>query len=992
MVVCLLTSLQSLLSPPSLSLQLRACAKERLEVVQCLLSGSSSEPLPNLAGNESPIHMACERGNHKIASALLEHSAKLIFAAQSENKTPLHIACSKGDLQMVKIMAECIRSLVRGNDKELDPSPLDAKDKLGRTPFFIACYYAHIAIVRELCQLKEDVGDAVTLDVNSSVFDSYRTPLHAAVTKGSLEIVELLLSLEDTKKDVEARPSQNTHEKFLNLIETRRHGRILSPTESDSSSIAEQLSPTDTLIRPISIGNFRTQFTESTSSLCDTGNRSQMDTRGQTEHTETSASQPRSASIQVQANFTLPPRKSSVERSGGSPSSLRQLITSKGRSVSDVSSQGETRALGIFESSRDELMVGVRGPSSGKTFNQLMLTPLAEACALGHDNIAEALLKYGSCDESGLACRIAHLTQSYEIMHHILTRYCFVLKEKIDRGNSTDMEHISTTAPGLQLSWNAKKLSEVKGEWFKSSAVYSIDEPAGSIEQNDDGTDTTEIKRNLRRTKPLQLRQLTLTEMPIREMNLSKNNLKSLPLEIFYLEHLKDLSLSHNRLVMLPEPEGGEWRCSRLENLNLSHNSLLHLPACVWMLPNLRKICVAHNKLTSFSENSIPKGEVSKVLSSIDLSNNSLSPTLPDFIFEFPSLKKAYLYKNKLSCLPHTMWLCPTLQELELYNNELKSLPWCEPHKEPESAGKSLVGDTILQQSDQVLTGVVQLNAATANNPFSRQKSSLYRSIRPTGIQELSWVNYSAVNTESYDYSDLKKLDVSHNHLTAFPEALPCLAPNLTELKMTHNPIRFIDLQHVPQSMKKLNCRNCEVELVGNVISPEQFKQTVRMCHGPVEIFQGKPCQHRNHARLNHLISFNLGYNRIKHFQLIHHRPYEQRKEEDPGEHSMEKEFQASLSSLDLLYPALENLDLSHNDLRGLFNPNIGHQSHLKSIKLHSNSELERIPFQFSCLKKSKDFTELTMTDLPKLYEPPKEYQKAGLSHVLTYMRSCLKE
>lgn len=955
-------------------------------MVQCLLSGSSSEPLPNLAGNESPIHIACERGNHKIASALLEHSTKLIFAVQNENKTPLHFACGKGDLQMVKIIAESIRSLIRGNDKELEPSPLDAKDKLGRTPFFIACYYGHVDIVRLLCQLKEDVGDSVTLDVNASVFDSYRTPLHAAVSKGSLEIVRLLLSLEDTKKDVEARPSQNTHEKFLSLIETKRHGRILSPTES-IGSITEQLSPTDISFRPISMGNFKAQLTESISSRGDTGNQSQMDTKGQTEHTETSTSQPRSESIQIRPNFTLPARKTSVEQNGGSPSSLRRLLT-KNRSGSEVS-QGE-RALGIFESSRDELMVGVRGPSSGKTFNQLMLTPLAEACALGHDKIAEALLKYGSCDESGLACRIAHLTQSYDLMHHILTRYCFVLKEKIDRGNSTDMEQISSTGPGLQILWNGKKLSELKGEWFINSAVYSLDEPASSLEQSDDGKDMTETKRNLRRTEPVQLRQLTLTEMPIREMNLTKNNLKSLPLQIFHLEHLTDLSLSHNRIIMLPEAEGDKWRCTRLENINLSHNNLIKLPACVWMLPNLRKICVAHNKLTSFSQDSIPKGELSKVLSSIDLSNNSLSPTLPDFIFQFPSLKKAYFHKNKLSHLPNTMWLCPTLQELEVYNNELKSLPLCGPHKEPESAGKLLVGDTILQQSDQVLTGVVQLNAAS--NPFSKQKSSLYRSIRPTGIQELSWVNYSAVNTESYDYSELIKLDVSHNKLTVFPEALPCLAPNLTELKMTHNPIRFIDLQHVPQAVKKLNCRNCEVELIGNVISPEQFKQTVRICHAPVDNFQGKPCQHRNHARLNHLISFNLGYNRIKHFQLVHHRPYEQRNEEDPGEHPMEKEFQASISSLDLLYPALENLDLSHNDLRGLFNPNIGHQSHLKSIKLHSNPELERIPFQFSCLKKSKDFTELTMTDLPKLYEPPKEYQKAGLSHVLTYMRSCLKE
>ena len=900
---------------------------------------------------------------------------------------------------MVKVICDRIRSYVTAPDfKDVDSLPPNMKDKLGRTPFFIACYYGHFDIVREFCQLKEDLGKDMTLDVNSAVFETNRTPLHAAVCKGSLDTVSLLLSLEDTNKNVKARPSQATQDAFLHLIELKRHGRMLSPDESMIVEEGPRLrSPTGTPIhRPPPISHYGTMSGRQDRgggmhATTNSGFTSQ--TREETETTTQTSAYATATSPPWLSNFTMPvvphklspntPHKSTLSLEPQSPQSDIDGVLPAG---------GGTRALGIFLNHREELVVGKREQTGGKNFNQLMLTPLAEACALGHNEIAEALLSYGGFDSSGVACRITHLAQSYDLMQYILAHCCSVIKEKTDLGTSTVFEQ-TLTAPGLQLAWGNKKLPEVRGEWFTDSATYYVDKPPSSEGDGDDETDAVKSEgyRNLRRIEPLQLSQLTLKEMPIRELNLSKNNLKSLPLEVFQLEHLADLWLQNNRIVELPEAKDGEnWKCKRLERLNLSHNNLLRLPACLWMLPNLKRFCASFNNITAFSADDIPEGELSSVLTYIDLSHNHIYPELPPFLFEFPSLKKAFFSSNKLIRLPSTIWTCPTLKELTVSHNELTALPLCEPVVEPPPTEAAPGGYTILHQSDQVLTGVVQVKPTTSSNPY-KQKSSLYRSIKPTGIQELSWVNYSVVNTESYDYSELTKLDVSHNKLTAFPEALPCLAPNLTELYMSRNQISFIDIQYVPQSIKKLYCRNCEVEFVGNVIDPEQFKQAVRSCRCPMENFEGKPCQHRNHVRLSHLTSLNLGHNRIEHFQLIHRRPYDHHAG-DPGNHPLEKAFQASLSSLDLLYPALENLDLGENNLHGLFNPNIGHQTHLKSIKLHSNPELERIPFQFSCLKKSKDFTELTMSNLPKLYEPPVEYQKADLSHVLSYMRSCLKE
>ena len=980
----------------------RACAKQRLEVVQCLLSRSSNKPLPNISGNDSPIHVTCERGSHKIARALLDHSPRLMYATQIDNLTPLHIACTKGDLEMVTIICDCIRSYVTTDVKEGDTLPPDVRDKSGVTPFFIACRNGNLEIVKEMIRLKKDLGNCSTFDVNLPQATTNRTPLHAAVSKGNLETVRLLLTLEDTDMNVEALPSPTTQDVFLHNIEMKRHGLLLPSDDNDLSSSFEgslprSVTPTS-LNRPPSVAYAQTvghQNFLSSSYAAGTGFNSVM------EDTNTSSTGPAYPSMTTSlVNFTFPvPRKLPRSRTP----ILKRKSEREDTTTDDAAADGENRALAIFLTPREDIVVGKRERTGGKMFSKLELTPLAEACALGHEDIAEELLKYSGHDMTGLACRIAHLTQSYDLMQHILARSCSMVQKK-RMGHHSSSSSSSSSSSGKQglkselrlcISWSGKRLPEVRGEWFADSTVYYVKK-----HQSGDDNDEIEEEESLRtesgwsqqRVNPLDLRQVTLTEMPIKELHLKGNNLKSLPLQIFQLEHLTELAVHNNRIVELPEAKGGGgWKCSRLETINLSHNNLLRLPACLWTLPSLTKICISHNSISMFLESDIPLGgTLSQVLVHLDLSSNSIGPSLPAFLFEFPSLEKALFSKNKISELPNTMWLCPTLQELKLNNNELVTLPWSKPNLEGTSADSSSVSGAGLFQQNQVLTGVVQMKPNTGDNPYLKPKSSLYRSIKPFG-GELSWVNYCVVNTESYDYSLLKKLDLSKNKLSHFPEALPCLAPNLTELTVSQNPIRFVDVQHVPQSMKKLVCRNCEIELVGNVMSAEESKLTVQVCRCLVDTYEGKSCQHRNHPRLNNLTSFDLSQNRVKHFQLIEHHSHSQQNRKDPGELLVEKVFQPNLSSLQLLYPALENLDLSKNNLQGLFNPNIGHQSHLKSIKLNGNPELERIPYNFSHLK-SKDFTELSMSDLPKLCEPPVEYQGADLSHVLTYMRSCLKE
>lgn len=114
----------------------------------------------------------------------------------------------------------------------------------------------------------------------------------------------------------------------------------------------------------------------------------------------------------------------------------------------------------------------------------------------------------------------------------------------------------------------------------------------------------------------------------ITRIDLSDNQLHSLPPEIFQLQSLRTLNLDRNHLdeLLLLAPfarSSAEQGCPYLEILsveknqltsvadslfdlrffpqlrlvNLAYNKLRHLPSTVWRLPSLRELNVAHNEI-----------------------------------------------------------------------------------------------------------------------------------------------------------------------------------------------------------------------------------------------------------------------------------------------------------------------------------------------------------------------------------------------------------
>ena len=968
---------------------------------------------------------------------------------------------------MVELLLQTIKLYAHSDeyDRENEIS-LDFRDELGRTPLYNACYYGFFNVVKLLVEFQQE-NSYVSMNVNAAVKNTQRTPLHVAARKGSLEIVRLLLSLDDIDVNLEGRPSGRTPGKLIRIYQTNIHGRVIpeklskmgesyQEIDGDEGSVEIPKHPSRSSTMspnmPLSPPGTRspTPFTEfeSTSSLfVRSGSNTPRSSTGSISpgfHIDDSIGfvAPVPSAVESRKHSTgsnsgshtltrtISPRpfitaqqKKRVKKTSINEPTLTKLEEESSSSSSEVSfekkrirSQTDTNAMEIGESNlrvvedpktgKLEIVVKesdlVSSSASGKEFDSIFMTPLAEACACGHTKIMKLLLKHGARDDSGLACRIAFLIQRYDMMRLILG-YHTVLKE-----SASPEDDIEEGEPiqNLELHWSYMKLPLCDGEWIgKEGEFYPI---CKDREKDLDDTGYTGSSGSSSELKPVSNAspQVIVKFDAITMVQMDNNRLQVIPIELFQLQNVQKINLSHNKITKLPTMEehfsGNSknemkglmgWACPCLTELNVSKNELVSIPLSVWGLPHLSRLLCAKNKISSLlpETGAISDEILSSSIEIVDLSGNHLNGKISQFIFELPSVRILNLSSNRITDLPETIWGCTTLQELNLSDNQLQKLPLCETeHVYSQSLYHSNSGNYAppvpIQKAGQVLGGRAIIKAVQID-----RNKSLYQKA-PSTIRALNTAQEVMGNhsIESYEYSSLQKLTLSSNKFSTFPEALPCFAPNLVDLDISRNShLESIDVQFLPFSLKKLVARNCQITKIGNVISRASHSRVVQNCrHGETA---GLACQHRSHLRLPNLTTLDLQGNRITYMQLIRHKQNPESEKENVG--TLEQEFDHKVApALDLLYPSLEGLNLSANKLIGKFNPNIGHQSHLKWIKLGKNHDLTAIPMEFANLKNSRQLTQLEMDDLPNLVEPPAEYKGANLNHLLTYMRSRLKE
>lgn len=875
----------------------RATFYEQTEVVKLMLSSSKSQPLYNPNTRETSLLMACRRGYYDITEALLEHSPQLAFLSEAQNNfSPLHLACSKGYTSLVGLLLQAIQKYADSNEIVTN---LDFCDKLKCTPLYKACYYGHYDIVKLLIKKNSKY---VTIDINATMHNQ-RTPLHAAVAKGNAEIVRLMLTLEGINTEIIGQPSKYTLAKLtkscqdIKAVPLETPEIVKSPSDNISFSFENEV---EQLLRIRSVSLYSDDL-------------------------EKLKFDPESPSLDKVVSF-----EEQTDKFVENPSHehLEDQVTDKesdpeGKEVTEVTEVLPMEDMDIDYTIFEDPTTGqisISESSKGmNSSNQLLISPLTEACACLNSEMLEILLSHGVRDSNGVACRIAHIAHRPDLIKLILSYH-------ILRGKESKVD--SDTEAYLELQWNYKKLPVCTTEWL--------------------GDDKGVYQASILPYSP----KIKYYSYSIGIIHLDHNQIAEVPAELFQLKNVREIDISYNkitRLITTVFESDEEWRCPCLEELNVSNNRLTRIPSSIWSLAKLSTIKLSNNKLeTLLPETGSIEKESSPSIKTVDLSSNLLKNEISSFIFELPGLRILNISNNKISGLPGSVWKCTTIQDLNISNNCLKNLP-----------------------------------VKNCRRKIPRVNTMFTLHDKPSRTTNRS----SFIVMQSYDYSALQILNLSNNKMSEFPDYLPCYAPNLTELTISGNMIPEIDLKFLPSTLKNLIANDCGITKFGNVISMTKSQQIMENCrHPPEHDHEYNYCSHRIHKQLIFLNKIELSGNKLSALQLVYHPPSSDTNYEDL------EFYDSNIMPANLLYPNLEILDVSSNCLTGEFNPNIGHQTSLRSINLNNNPQLEKIPMEFAYLKKSKNLMQLKMKGLDNLVEPPVEYREAGLNHLLTYMKSRLKK
>ena len=417
---------------------------------------------------------------------------------------------------------------------------------------------------------------------------------------------------------------------------------------------------------------------------------------------------------------------------------------------------------------------------------------------------------------------------------------------------------------------------------------------------------------------------------PITEINISENQLGSVPMELFQMPSLKVLRLSHNALTELPVSKNLsanfyksklvkidlDWNhiqelpddlfcgvASSLVELSVQYNKLEKLPPGLWVMPKLKKIKLAHNKLKKLHVLSHPSYFVDfdtskNIKLMFDTNSNGELVCAGDE--NAAEMKQLVEYLHRLAKFYLTVFAAKGISDInfDCVWRDVIDLHIARYHS--------------LQNSDETIP------ASLEGSPQILQLLE--------GDEDWDSFNKSIV--------DLELLDLSYNQFNTFPWDLACIAPNLQKLDLRGNSIINFDIVHsVPR--KTLSIVLVQNKLVS--LNLERLKSlpcgnVVRLLSAE-DLITDSYCQHCNHSFLECLSNLMLDQNELSYFPIL----------ETPHTVTSDGSF-----DLDTFYPELSILSLAKNKFTAV-PKNLHHLVHLSSLDL-SHNEIVELPLDMGLM------------------------------------------
>ena len=740
-------------------------------------------------------HSAAWRGHAAVVNLLLDFKPTIIF--DKSLRTALHYAAEGGNVDIVRALLQKMPRLLEFDESQ-EGTSLHLAARHGRVD--VVKFFLGIASVSESerppCKPRnEELPDSTSLDkpVDERSVEQYvnvisrspkdcKTPLHEAAINGHVEIVRAFVD------HLQQYPPQKR--------------RFHTPTTASSPAPSPGLSP----------------------------NPSPAPTT------------PRG-----------PPRTPTL----GHNTTGIDLMTTRGLTpLHEAARRGYTQIIEILLDAGADINAIMR-PGIDITVNA-ELTALVEAGMSNKIDMVRFLLQKGATDARLKALhrviRPAYNDIAGVLLSHngAVTVDNGLMEIKKRKGN----EDVNSTLL-LSVSWAGKKLPYIHPSWL-AATIIEAPRPKADL-------------------------------YAISQLNVSENTLHELPIEVFQLRHLHHLDASRNEISTIPvletKDEGG-WECQCMEFVDLSKNQLTSLPSVLLKLPHLRELNVCHNKIQevpmeiwlapSLKKLYLQNNLLTSIPSPLSRRDSGISTWEPsgDERTDGGQALSSFSPPAEFASLPLNLSTPPSRYavtsltrhhnpNLLLRRRRLETSPIREDLCESVSQKRRVSFPIISNHSrllDMFSDNQLEPNVFDEGEDFS-----------------------SFFSSEKVEQFSLEVLDLSNNKLTEIPTGLSCLAPQLQKMLLHHNQLVSLgSISDYPAEIELLDVGYNQLttaiafNLQRDDLRSLPCAQKMLLSHSRSS-FASVTCSHRTHSLLKKLSYLRLNNNQLKDMQLFQERWWKRR-------------------------------------------------------------------------------------------------------------------